>query len=417
MAKKQKKPTGLIIATSVLAVLFTLSAVAIGLFVGFNSDTVLAAIKNKETSFALTSELENVTAEKDKEIENVTAEKNAELALAELDKEQALIDAEAEKTEAVESAKKQTLLDRHVLGISNVNELIGMELNSDTWSSVYEKIEYRPIEEDEYYGSIKFEINQNNKDAFCQYLLGLNLEEGEEYTILTTSNDYRIYAKENEGNIALCFGNERGAGFGVDENGEFLGGTYGDEFNKIYGEFSNFVSDDEFKIGFYVRISSRFEYVAENQAALDGWGTFLFDADIDAPYTIENVTPQFYYYTQPLELPGVHVAFDDVDRLAEFDAYVGLSVTFTFLINGEEVQYNGVVGLTEWGAFLFMINDDYFEFLMQSDLLLYDYENEIGIFAEEQIGGASLVVGSETAIETFVIESIVIGDEILEPGD
>lgn len=113
----------------------------------------------------------------------------------------------------------------------------------------------------------------------------------------------------------------------------------------------------------------------------------------------------------------MNVAFDEVERLAELEADTGLNVTLTVLINGEEIQCIGVVGLTEWGAFVFLIEDDYRSILIQSDLLMYDWENEIGIYVEEQIGGATLLVGSETAIDSFVIESIVIGDEIINMGD
>lgn len=429
MAKKQKKPTGLIIATSVLAVLFTLSAVAIGLFVGFNSDTVLAAIKNKETSFALTSELENVTAEKDKEIENVTAEKNAELALAELDKEQARIDAEAEKAEAIEAAIKQTLLDRHALGISNVNDLIGVEMNADTWSAVNEITNYEPIIENKNYKEIFFKLQSDENseeefsgttDTFVQFTLGLNLEDGEEYTLLETSSGNKVYIKAFDQTekfavwtYGLFFNDDDVVGFINSEEGYYVGAP---EFPTNYFDAGLCQDDDPWSWGFGYYIRDRFTYVAPGQNEVGGWGEFL-SCDERYFYTVENATPQCYYYVQPLELPGVHVAFDEVERLADLEADTGLNVTLTVLINGEEIQYTGVVGLTEWGAFVFMIEYDYRQICIQSDLLMYDWENEIGIYAEEQIGGATLLICSETAIDSFVIESIVIGDEVINMGD
>ncbi len=433
MAKKQSKPIGLIIATSVLAVLFTLSAVVIGLFVGSNSDTVLAAIKNKETSFVLASDVENVTAQKDEEIANITAEKDAELEAAQLEKEQAIADAqktaEEEKKQAAEDAKKQALLDRHVIGISNINEIVGVELNSDTWSAVNEIIDFEPIEahKSSYY-NLKFELNKDNVDAFCTYLTNLNLdgENQEEYVILSTS-DYKIFAKAYGEITAICFGDINGCPFGVNTTtGEFLGGTFSDNFNRlsIYGDWDKSFEEGGV-FGFNILLYNRnINFVAENQCALDGWGTFLI-GQYSEFYSEESTTPAEYYYTQPLEFPGIDVAFDDVERFQELEEDFGLETIATICINGEEMQFKGVAGLiSDYGTYaIYLADNDMFSednncrILIYSGAFILDFGNEIGFYPGDGIdGGASLLIESKTAIESFVIESITVGDTVLEMG-
>lgn len=405
MAKKQKKPTGLIVATSVFAALFTLSAVVIGLFVGFNADTVQAAIKNKETSFALSSE-----------VENATAEKNAAVEAAQAEKEQALLDAEAEKTEAVESAKKQTLLDRHVLGIDNVEDLVDVELNDSTWSSVATQCDYRPIENNTYY-TIYYMITEDNKETFVNYLKSLNLEADDKYVMMRTESGFEIYAQWVEGtsNIGICIGDDAAIPFGYDRNNDSLvGGSFSNPDNKI---FSVGITDTSIKYG--IHINEEITYVADNQEV---WGTF-FAADQDCFYSEENATPHMYFYTQPLELPGVDFTLswkDSIDAIEEKD--MGLKMTATVNINGEDVTLIGVVGRFEVGYGIMLGDseelygdDTTVQVMLMTDCFMYDFENELGIYPDgnTSIGGASLIVQSNHAIESFTITSIEVGTELV----
>lgn len=251
MAKKQKKSTGLIVATSVLAALFTLSAVIIGLFVGFNTDTVLAAIKNKETSFALSSDVEAVQAEK----------------------EQAILDAEAEKAEAVETVKKQILIDRHVLGIDNVEDLVGVELNDSTWSTVSTKSNYRPIENNWYYSTIYYMITEENKETFINYLKSLNLDaddKDDKYVMMRTESGFEIYTQFIEGtsNTGICIGDDRAIPFGYDRNNDSLiCGTFSNSQNKIYSvEMTRaLVEINQDRYGLKVRTGVDFQVFGKNR--------------------------------------------------------------------------------------------------------------------------------------------------------